>query len=234
MVYEMLQDPKGYLWLGTNNGVSRFDGKYFRNYTYKDGLPSNDVVAMRVDVYGMLWLNCFGHKPTYFENNAFHVLQDSTHKLQNANYVIGINLDKHVTFISELYNQILITQNKQIKFINLTRYNAKYTTKISDNLFIIKQNIQNKSYYTLQSNNAILDSVVINSIKATSFSDEGNMYINNDKEIIELELTTKRTFKQTHFYANSRIIKVCLSKNYIILVDDGSLIYIYTIGKQKN
>jgi hypothetical protein len=36
LVFELLQD---------NNGASSFDGKYFRNYTFKVGLPSNDVVA---------------------------------------------------------------------------------------------------------------------------------------------------------------------------------------------
>ncbi len=32
------QDAKGYLWFATANGVSRFDGYRFVNYTIRDGL----------------------------------------------------------------------------------------------------------------------------------------------------------------------------------------------------
>src|SRR5215468_11674884 len=33
------QDARGFLWLATNAGVSRFDGHEFRNYGPTDGLP---------------------------------------------------------------------------------------------------------------------------------------------------------------------------------------------------
>ena len=32
-VYHVLQDKKGYIWIATDNGVSRFDGYDFRNYS---------------------------------------------------------------------------------------------------------------------------------------------------------------------------------------------------------
>jgi signal transduction histidine kinase/ligand-binding sensor domain-containing protein len=35
----ILQDSRGFLWLATNSGVSRFDGHTFRNYDAADGLP---------------------------------------------------------------------------------------------------------------------------------------------------------------------------------------------------
>jgi ligand-binding sensor domain-containing protein len=33
----IFQDGKGFLWIGTNGGVSRFDGMDFRNFTEYDG-----------------------------------------------------------------------------------------------------------------------------------------------------------------------------------------------------
>lgn len=35
------QDRRGFIWISTRNGLSRFDGSEFRNYFRKDGLPSN-------------------------------------------------------------------------------------------------------------------------------------------------------------------------------------------------
>jgi ligand-binding sensor domain-containing protein len=34
------QDAQGYLWFGTAEGLSRFDGYRFTNYGLRDGLPS--------------------------------------------------------------------------------------------------------------------------------------------------------------------------------------------------
>ena len=44
VVYAMLEDAHGRLWISTNQGISRFDPKTeeFRNYTQEDGLQSNE------------------------------------------------------------------------------------------------------------------------------------------------------------------------------------------------
>jgi len=39
-----LQDKTGNLWFGTTgDGVYRFDGKLFTNFTMKDGLDTNQI-----------------------------------------------------------------------------------------------------------------------------------------------------------------------------------------------
>lgn len=42
-VQTIFQDHKGYLWLGTYGGLSRYDGKSFVNYSKEDGLLDNRV-----------------------------------------------------------------------------------------------------------------------------------------------------------------------------------------------
>src|SRR4051794_29558681 len=37
--YYTLQDSKGYIWVATDAGVSRFDGKIFETFSIDDGLP---------------------------------------------------------------------------------------------------------------------------------------------------------------------------------------------------
>lgn len=51
-----LQDKAGNLWFGTTgNGVFRYDGKLFYNYTVKEGLNSNSVWSILEDKSGNIW-----------------------------------------------------------------------------------------------------------------------------------------------------------------------------------
>ena len=56
-VFCMLQDRQGFLWFGTETGVSRFDGSQFKNFTAVDGLPDNQVLNILEDNHGTLWLS---------------------------------------------------------------------------------------------------------------------------------------------------------------------------------
>ncbi|OGX83333.1 hypothetical protein BEN48_17065 [Hymenobacter glacialis] len=56
-VYSLLQDRQGYLWLGTAEGLVRYDGTSFTTFTTKDGLAENFVVSLREEpTTGELWL----------------------------------------------------------------------------------------------------------------------------------------------------------------------------------
>lgn len=52
-----LQDKAGNLWFGTTGeGVYRYDGKLFTQFTVKDGLSSNIVSAILEDKKGNIWM----------------------------------------------------------------------------------------------------------------------------------------------------------------------------------
>lgn len=51
-VYSICQDKDGFMWFGTENGLSRFDGTHFKNFTIKDGLPDNEVLKVFPDSQG--------------------------------------------------------------------------------------------------------------------------------------------------------------------------------------
>lgn len=46
-IYLATQDEDGYLWIATDNGLSRFDGRNFKNYYAKDGLKGNMITAVK-------------------------------------------------------------------------------------------------------------------------------------------------------------------------------------------
>ncbi|SFQ77791.1 Signal transduction histidine kinase [Hymenobacter arizonensis] len=56
-IYALLQDRQGYLWLGTAEGLVRYDGTRFVTFTKKDGLTEDFVVSVREDpASGHLWV----------------------------------------------------------------------------------------------------------------------------------------------------------------------------------
>ncbi len=65
--YNCVEDNKGFLWIATENGVSRFDGKNFKNYTTTQGLPDNDVLAVEMDSDGKIWVLPFQKSPAYYD-----------------------------------------------------------------------------------------------------------------------------------------------------------------------
>ena len=78
LVYCGLQDRRGLLWFGTDKGLACFDGVRFRTYGLSDGLPDLEVLKMKEDSQGRIWLSCFRQKPCYWYNGHIYTeKQDS-------------------------------------------------------------------------------------------------------------------------------------------------------------
>lgn len=71
--YDLHQDESGFLWIGTDIGVTRFDGYDFESFTMRDGLSNNDVIRIREDQQGRIWLNSIG-LPSIIENGQIRIL----------------------------------------------------------------------------------------------------------------------------------------------------------------
>jgi signal transduction histidine kinase/ligand-binding sensor domain-containing protein len=66
------QTPDGYLWLGTDEGLARFDGYEFAIFTKDKGeLPSNSISALSVGPDGTLWIGTSAGLISY-RNRVFH------------------------------------------------------------------------------------------------------------------------------------------------------------------
>jgi ligand-binding sensor domain-containing protein/signal transduction histidine kinase len=54
-IKSIYQDSSGYLWFGTYNGISRFDGKEFKNFFVKDGLLDPLIIDIMESRSGITW-----------------------------------------------------------------------------------------------------------------------------------------------------------------------------------
>ncbi|HEY1046327.1 MAG TPA: two-component regulator propeller domain-containing protein, partial [Bacteroidia bacterium] len=71
-VYNIMEDRNGFIWICTDQGVSRFDGINFQNFTTKEGLPNNEILNVFEDSKGRIWFNSFGTEPCYYENSKIY------------------------------------------------------------------------------------------------------------------------------------------------------------------
>jgi ligand-binding sensor domain-containing protein len=79
-VYRVVEDDHGFLWVATDAGIARFDGKYFQVFTTAEGLPDNEVLSVVKENNGRIWVNCFRQSPAYFDerkNRFINASEDS-------------------------------------------------------------------------------------------------------------------------------------------------------------
>jgi ligand-binding sensor domain-containing protein/two-component sensor histidine kinase len=71
-VRAIVQTRDGYIWLGTDGGLVRFNGESFTAFTTQTGsLKDNEVWAIQEDDEGGLWVGTFGGGLTLVKNGGF-------------------------------------------------------------------------------------------------------------------------------------------------------------------
>jgi ligand-binding sensor domain-containing protein len=78
-IYTLAQTKDGYLWLGTFNGLFRFDGVRFQRYQPERGdpFPSQSIVALLATPDGGLWISFRTGGATFLENGRGHSFGES-------------------------------------------------------------------------------------------------------------------------------------------------------------
>ncbi|MFA9214050.1 MAG: two-component regulator propeller domain-containing protein [Candidatus Methylacidiphilales bacterium] len=75
-VYSLLQDKKGYVWIASQEGISRFDGFNFK--TYKNPKQTSAAGSnLKEDGLGRIWYQNFDGYCYYIENDSLHTLNQN-------------------------------------------------------------------------------------------------------------------------------------------------------------
>jgi signal transduction histidine kinase/ligand-binding sensor domain-containing protein len=147
------QTHEGYLWIGTNGGLARFDGLKFTNYDIGriPALRSNRIVSLMEDSQKRLWIGTFGGGLSYYQNGKFFPFdlgeQGSNYCTPNilkeiagnglfvgtgemGLFVIKQNgtiqhFDKHTGLLSSAINEVFLTNDKSI-YVSTAKELLKY------------------------------------------------------------------------------------------------------------
>lgn len=104
-VFSILQDKRGFMWFGTNDGLNKYDGYKITVYKPDPGDPNslsnNRVLAIFEDSKGELWVGTDGGLNKF--NREKEIFEHFTCKQGSANCIP----DNHVTCINEDKNGFL-------------------------------------------------------------------------------------------------------------------------------
>ena len=95
-VYNIVQDKLGFIWIGTNAGLIRYDGIYFESFDVQDGLIDLDVFKVQIDSSNHIFLHNFSGKPNFYYNGEFYnTYNDSTLSTFRMENDIITSIDKN-------------------------------------------------------------------------------------------------------------------------------------------
>lgn len=129
-VYDIYRDSKGYLWISTDKGISRYNGNTFEIFTTNDGLPDNEVFFSTEDCKGRLWLSTYNGKLCFFKDGVFHT------ELNTPFLKLPIKTGYIKRVYDEYDSSVTIAFNDQYKFINIVDDKLKiYEVELADGLY---------------------------------------------------------------------------------------------------
>lgn len=122
--YSISQDNKGFIWIGSDNGFFRFDGKDFVQYTKKNGLKNVDILACRPLSNGEIFIAPFLNDFAYLKNGKI-INSDQNKELKKLqlqfkdNPIIFNIKDSMILYSSRNPQKIFIYKNEKVKSIPL-------------------------------------------------------------------------------------------------------------------
>lgn len=132
-VYTVIQDKDDYYWLGTQAGVSRFDGIGFTNFTAEDGLAENGVRAIFQDSHGQIWFGHDGGGISRFDGTTFSVYEDARMFLKSDITSFVEDLEGRLWITSSASGAVLLSNIDQP--FSKIRYESFLGNRLSDRVF---------------------------------------------------------------------------------------------------
>ena len=103
-VYDIFQDSRDFIWIGTDKGLCRYDGQKFKYFSNK-GQKGTSVDVLREDSKGKIWCKNFSNQIFYIEEDSMYLF-DRMNELLSETQITAYDLD--------INDRIWIYNNQQI------------------------------------------------------------------------------------------------------------------------
>lgn len=106
-VFRIMQDRRGFLWLSTNYGVSKFDGKTFQNFTGKSGLKNTVIMSVSERTNGDLLISSLDGL-YYYRGDTIRLLPVSSQLPRRVIYTREFNSRVYCIALRSIYEAYTI------------------------------------------------------------------------------------------------------------------------------
>jgi hypothetical protein len=207
-VYQIYRDSKGFLWIGTDNGVARYNGITFEVFTSFDGLPDDEIYFFREDYQGRLWMATSNGKLCFYKNDTFHTALNTPYlklpfDLPHIS-IISIEKDSSVSISPYDPSKLINIKDCELKVISINK--ASIPNVIND--YIYKRKVAPDKYivygrdcvYTLDTlyNYHVLQVKKFDTNLRANFSQDQE-YMFNENYLYNDEMKVIHSFKNNLF-----------------------------------
>lgn len=129
-----VMDPKGYLWIATDRGLSRYDGYNFKNYGLEEGLTDLSCLQLFCDDKGRIWISTFSRKVFIYLPEEDRIVEYQYNNVlakanTNNEHVLSIYVDS----LSNLYTVLYVSG---LFKIDSSGINTNLTKDLKETFFI--------------------------------------------------------------------------------------------------
>ncbi len=254
-VSSILCDKNGFLWIGTMNGLNRYDGYNFKVYKgqtqNQNFFTNNRVIDLWQDSLGFIWLETYDHYFHYFnaKREAFRSIPDyndpqfakikqSSCFLQYSNNEIWIGTEGRGTYFLKYQREIdsyVSTQISDKGRYNITNNNVRFIIADEDSSVWVgtQKGINLLKRKTFNSNSFEFQHLFINYSFTSAIETQNEIWFSTKKSgiIIFDKKTASYHFLNsgnTPQITNNEILKLYKSKQghvFIALKNEGVLLF---------
>lgn len=137
LVYGFRSDKEGFVWLMTDKGLARYNGKSFDIYNVRNGLSDNDIFNFYIDSKNRKWPISHSTKIGYLNKNNTFINVSET---ENSDYFIYENNDSFLCIYNSfseyfLNDTALLKVNTQYKIESCL--NSKNKVIVKDSIYYL-------------------------------------------------------------------------------------------------
>ncbi len=232
-LYTVFQDSKGFIWLGSDHGLARFDGKEFKTFTKEQGLTDNGVYGLQETKDGKIIANTFQGGLCVGDENGFKAIN-------NNGYILNMNKLRKWRFIIDIDDKIWLN----LYNYGVTILDPKKTTEfpfftISDSLdfyfdkndryLFFAQNIKPEfsasvisgfpGYHAHRFAWKDLPQIYRDPFEANYLN--GNVYLNHARDLVQLPIDRSKPIKRITYPTRITFVKRIENDLWVGLIGGG-------------
>jgi len=231
-VRAMVSDGKN-MWLGTDKGLSKYDGKNFINFNAQNGFRGNEIRSLLKDSKGNLWVGTFGQGVAKYDGNTFTYYNENDG--MSHGYVHSILEDSKGNLwlgtgngVNKFDGQEFTTYGTRDGFCN--SYIGSMAEDLAGNIWfgtdrcVVRYDGKRFTQITEK------DGLMSNTIYLLQLDDQGNLWVGSNKGVDKLVLDATGKIEEIISYGKEQGFRGVECNTRAVCLDNQNNLWFGTIG----